>query len=118
MLSLVQTTEKTFFEVSAIQLSYESKVKASLRPRIFSSRDAESILRQYWNDDLPELQEEFKIILNLYNKVIGIFTLSQGGIAGTVANPKLIFGCTLKAVVSGIILAQNNPSGSLQASRG
>ena len=56
------TNEKTLFEVSEIQLSYKSKVKASLRPKISSSRDAENILRQYWNDDLLELQEEFKIM--------------------------------------------------------
>ena len=72
------TNEKTLFEVSEIQLIYKSKVKASLRPKISSSRDAENILRQYWNDDLLELQEEFKImLLNRYNKVIGIFTVSQ-----------------------------------------
>ena len=45
-----------------------------------------------------------------------IFTVSQGGIANTVADPKLIFGCALKAAASGIILAHNHPSGSLQAS--
>ena len=85
-------------EAAEIQLAYKSKVKASLRPKISSSRDAESILRKYWNDDLLELLEEFKImLLNRYNKVIGIFTVSQGGIAGTVADPKLIFGCALKA---------------------
>ena len=57
-----------------------------------------NILRQYWNDDLLELQEEFKIMLiNRYNKVIGIFSVSQEGIAGTVDDPKLIFGCALNA---------------------
>jgi DNA repair protein RadC len=117
------TNEKTLFEVSEIQLSYKSKVKASLRPKISSSRDAQNILRQYWNDDLLELQEEFKImLLNRYNKVIGIFTVSSGGIAGTVADPKLIFGCALKAASSGIILAHyanahNHPSGALQPSQ-
>ena len=100
------TDEKTFFEVSEIQLSYRPTVKASLRPKISSSRDAQNILRQYWNDDIVELQEEFKILLlNRYNKVIGIFTVSSGGIAGTIADPKIIFGCALKAAASGIILA-------------
>ena len=112
------TNEKTLFEVSEIQLSYKSKVKASLRPKISSSRDAEQILREYWNDGLLELQEEFKLmLLNRYNKVIGIFTASSGGIAGTVADPKLIFGCALKAAASGVILAHNHPSGCLQASQ-
>ena len=48
------------------------------------------------------------MLLNRYNKVIGIFSVSQGGIAGTVADPKLIFGCALKAAASGIILAHKS----------
>ena len=112
------TNEKALFEVSEIQLSYKSKVKASLRPKISLSKDAEKVLRQYWNDDVLELQEEFKImLLNRQNKVTGIFTVSLGGIAGTVADPKLIFGCALKAAASGIILAHNHPSGALQPSQ-
>lgn len=87
------TNEKTLFEVSEIQRSYKSKGKASLRSKFSSSREAENILRQDWNDDLLELQEQFKImLLNRCNKVIGIFTASSGGIVGTVADPKLIFG--------------------------
>src|SRR5688572_19498958 len=97
LMIMESTNEKTLFEVSEIQLSYKSKVRASLRPKISSSRDAENILRQYWNDDLLELQEEFKVmLLNRYNKVTGIFTISQGGVAGTIADPKLILDVHLK----------------------
>jgi DNA repair protein RadC len=118
LMIMESTNEKTLFEVSEIQLSYRPTVKASLRPKISSPRDAQDILRQYWNDDTLELQEEFKILLlNRYNKVIGIFTVSQGGIAGTIADPKIIFGCALKAAASGIILAHNHPSGALQPSQ-
>jgi hypothetical protein len=40
------TNEKTLFEVAEIQLSYRSKVKASLRPRISRSKDVEEVLRK------------------------------------------------------------------------
>ena len=40
------TNEKTLFEVSEIQLSYKSKIKASLRPKIPLSHDAQNILSQ------------------------------------------------------------------------
>ena len=100
------TNEKTLLEVAEIQLSYTSKVKASLRPKISGSKDVENVLRKYWNEDTLELHEQFKILLlNRANKVMGIFEVSSGGIAGTVADPKLIFGCALKAAASGIILA-------------
>jgi DNA repair protein RadC len=85
---------------------------------IYGKHKWKNILRRYWKDDLLELQEEFKImLLNRYDKVIGMFTVSSGGIAGTVADPKLIFGCALKAAASGIVLAHNHPSGALKPSQ-
>ncbi|MBA4055430.1 MAG: DNA repair protein, partial [Marivirga sp.] len=112
------TNEKTLFEVAEIQLSYKSKVKASLRPKISSSKDAERILRKTWDSDKLELVEQFKILLvNRAHKVLGILEVSQGGIAGTVADPKIIFVSALKAAACGIILAHNHPSGNLNASQ-
>lgn len=112
------TNEKALYDVAEIQLSYKPQIKASLRPRITSSKDAERILRRHWNDDTLELSESFMImLLNRANKVLGIYEVSSGGIAGTVADPKLIFGCALKAAASGIILSHNHPSGNLQPSQ-
>jgi DNA repair protein RadC len=39
------TNEKKIFEGSEIQLSYKSKVKASMRPKITGSKDAHDVLR-------------------------------------------------------------------------
>jgi len=112
------TNEKTLFEVSEIQLSYKSKVKASLRPKISSSQEAEAVIRKYWNDDTIELHEQFKILLlNRAHRIIGIYLVSTGGMAGTVADPKLIFACALKAAAHGIILTHNHPSGNCTPSQ-
>ena len=112
------TNEKILFEVAEIQLSYKSKVKASLRPKISSSKDADTVLRQAWNQDHIELIEQFKILLvNRIHKVLGLFEVSTGGIAGTVADPKIIFACALKCAASGIILSHNHPSGNLTPSQ-
>ena len=100
------TNEKKQFEVAEIQLSYKSKVKASLRPKISGSKDAEKILRETWDSDKLELVEQFKVLLvNRAHKVLGILEVSQGGITGTVADPKIIFVSALKAAACGIILA-------------
>lgn len=62
--------------------------------------------------------EQFRILLtNRADKVLGILDVSQGGIAGTVTDRKVIFACALKAAASGIILAHNHPSGNLIASQ-
>jgi DNA repair protein RadC len=51
LMIMESTNEKQLFEVAEIQLSYKSKVKASLRPKITSSMDAFQVLRKYWDDD-------------------------------------------------------------------
>lgn len=111
------TNEKKQWEVAEIQLSYKSNVKPSLRPKITSSRDAYEVLKRVWNDSIIELCEQFKVIFtNRANKVLGVFEVSTGGIAGTVADPKLIFVAALKAGATGLILSHNHPSGNLTPS--
>lgn len=112
-----QQDQISLYQVSEINLSYRPKFKASERPKITSSKDAYDILYNNWDLDKIELLEQFKILLlNRANKVIGIFQVSSGGIAGTVADPKLIFSTALKACASSIILSHNHPSGNLQPS--
>lgn len=106
------------FQVAEIQLSYKSNVKPSMRPKISRSKDACDVLKSNWDESRIELIEQFKVMFtNRANKVLGIFELSTGGIAGTVADPKLIFVGALKAGASGIILAHNHPSGNLTPSQ-
>lgn len=112
------TNEKKQFEVAEIQLTYKSTVKASMRPKITGSKDAEQVLRKTWDEGKIELIEQFKILLtNRANKVLGVLEVSRGGISGTVADPKIIFVTALKALASGIILAHNHPSGNLTPSQ-
>lgn len=112
------TKNKRLYQVSEIQLAYKSKVKASLRPKITGSKDAHAVLFENWDKSKLEFVEQFKILLtNRANKVLGILEISTGGIAGTVADPKLIFAGALKAGASGMILAHNHPSGNLIASQ-
>ncbi len=104
--------------IAEIALVYVSKVRPSDRPKVTSSKDAFDAFINTWDSQTIELCEEFKILLlNRANRILGIFHLSKGGVAGTVADPKLIFGAALKANASGIILAHNHPSGNLQPSQ-
>ncbi|MEJ7557075.1 MAG: JAB domain-containing protein [Pedobacter sp.] len=43
-------------------------------------------------------------------------TISQGGTAGTVVDPKLLFTTALKLKATSLILAHNHPSGELNPS--
>lgn len=107
----------SLFQVSEIQLSYRPQFKASERPKIGSSADVYQILLNNWDLDTLELRESFKILLlNRGNRILGIYEVSSGGMAGTVADPKLIFGAALKSAASSVILSHNHPSGLLKPS--
>jgi DNA repair protein RadC len=65
--------------------------------------------------DLPH--EEFWIILlNRANGVMKKMAVSSGGVAGTVADPKIIFKQALDHLASSLILVHNHPSGNPQPS--
>ncbi|MEP6628110.1 MAG: JAB domain-containing protein [Ginsengibacter sp.] len=106
--------------VAEIDIVYRKKLtcKISERPRISSSTDAYEILMHYWDDGKIELIEQFKVLfLNQANRVLQILSLSQGGLTGTVADPRLILGAALRVAACSIVLCHNHPSGNLQPSR-
>jgi len=104
--------------VAEIQLTYKTSVKASERPKIDKSQDVYLVLQEHWNFEIIEFIEEFKImLLNRANRVLGIVNISQGGMAGTIADPKVIFAAAIKSAASQIILCHNHPSGNLTPSQ-
>ena len=65
--------------------------------------------------DLPH--EEFWILLLARNrKVIARVKISEGGVAGTVVDTKIIFKHAIENLASYIVLCHNHPSGNLQPS--
>ena len=106
--------------VSEIDIVYKKKVtcKVSERPLIGSSSDAYQVCLHYWNPDKIELLEEFKVLfLNRANRVLQIFPVSQGGMTGTVADPRLILAGAIKIASCAMILVHNHPSGNLKPAR-
>ena len=93
-------------QVSEIQLTYNPVVKPSQRPKIEKSMDVYNLLLNNWDLGKIDFIEQFKImLLNRANMVLGIVDISTGGVAGTVADPKVIFSAALKANASVIILS-------------
>jgi DNA repair protein RadC len=102
--------------VAALELGRRRKeLENHEKPKITGSRDAYDLVKA---DLLDIAHEEFWIVLlNRANRVIKKSQISQGGVAGTVADPKIIFKLALDELASGIILAHNHPSGNLTASQ-
>ena len=109
--------EQDWNQVEEIELVYKTNVKASQRPVIKDSYDAYQLLLANWDLNTIDLQEESKVILlNQANKVLSLYSVSKGGITGTVMDPRLIFVAALKRGACNIILSHNHPSGNLKPS--
>ncbi|MEI8225853.1 MAG: JAB domain-containing protein [Bacteroidota bacterium] len=103
--------------ISEVQLVYRTRVKASERLQVKCSKDAFDIFMENWELDSIEHIEEFKLLLmNRSNSVLGILSVSKGGLSGTVTDVRLIFQAAIKANASGIIVCHNHPSGNLNPS--
>ena len=83
--------------------------EALLRDKIKTSRDAYEIFRSIMGD--RPYEEFWIILLNRANKVLKKCNISEGGISGTVVDPKKIFKISLDNHASSIILGHNHPSG-------
>lgn len=102
--------------LSALELGRRRKdVTTAIKPKIQCSEDAFKVVHPKM---LDLLHEEFWIILlNRSNQVIELTPISNGGVSGTVVDPKMIFKHAIEKLSSGIILAHNHPSGNLKPSQ-
>jgi DNA repair protein RadC len=56
------------------------------------------------------------MLLTRSNRILGIASISKGGISGTVTDVRIILQYAIKANASGIIICHNHPSGNLNPS--
>ncbi len=104
-------------KVSEAKLTYANKIKACNRIKIVCSKDASILLKESWDYDTIDGFETFKAMyLNRANQVLGIVTISTGGIAAALVDPAKVFCGAIKCLAAGIILCHNHPSGSLTPS--
>lgn len=84
-------------------------------PVISGSRDVAGYLQQLYQDHHHEV---FVVLfLNRANKIKHHEVISFGGIAGTVADPRIIMKKAIEQEASGLILSHNHPSGNVKPSR-
>ncbi|NCP44886.1 MAG: JAB domain-containing protein [Flavobacteriales bacterium] len=102
--------------VAALELGRRRKdTDGEEKKAINSSKDAYNTVIDVLSD-LPH--EEFWVLyLNRKNCVIKRNNISKGGLAGTVADAKIIFKEAINQLASSIILCHNHPSGNLQPSQ-
>jgi DNA repair protein RadC len=102
-------------KISEITVSYSSS--NNKKAKVTNSKESYNILLNSWDSNILELQEEFKVLLlNRANQVLGVYSMSKGGVSGTFVDAKLVFSVALKCNATNIIIAHNHPSGNLNPS--
>ena len=107
-----------FNQIAEVKLSYvPSKPDTKNRPTMTSSKQSFETFFYFWDMSQIAYRESFKVmLLNRANRVIGIMNVSEGGQAGTVADPKMILQSALLSHAASIILCHNHPSGNTRPS--
>jgi DNA repair protein RadC len=102
--------------VAALELGRRRRgAEAIQRKTITSSADAYEVLQMHIGD--IDYEQFAIIMLNQANQVLKVESISEGGVTGTVVDPKRVFRTALTNNAINIILAHNHPSGSLKPSK-
>lgn len=106
---------KSIAIVAALELGIRRNVTENKKEIITSSSDVANYLKaqlQYKDTEIF-----VAIFLNQSNKILHNYTLSEGGITGTVVDPRVLFKKALEYNAVSIILCHNHPSGNLKPSQ-
>ena len=101
---------------AALEIGRRRQSSSALdKKAVNSSKDLADFLHSKVNDNRREV---FAILcLNRANKINHFEIISEGGITGTVADPRVILKKALEEDAVSIVLCHNHPSGSLKPSR-
>jgi DNA repair protein RadC len=104
------------YKTECPELKVQLKRDVVLKAKITSSQNSADFFREIWDDTIDIYESFFVIYLNQASNTIGWYKVSQGGITGTVADPRLIIKKALDILATGFIMCHNHPSGNLKPS--
>lgn len=97
--------------ITALEIGKRRRLEEALhRKRLTCSLDSYNVLQPLIGD--LDHEEFWVLFLNRRNELLGRECISQGGLAGTVADSRLIFRQAVLNKATAIILAHNHPSGN------
>jgi DNA repair protein RadC len=91
------------YELKKIQSNFPQE-------KISSSFLAQQFARKFYGDDLEIFESVFIILLNQSNMSIGYAKISQGGIASTIVDNRIIAHYAVNTLATGLIIVHNHPS--------
>ena len=84
--------------------------------KIGDSKDAVNYIRQFYFDDIDIYESSFILLLNHSGMTIGYAKISQGGVTGTIIDPKIVFKYVIDSLATRFIICHNHPSGNTKPS--
>ena len=101
--------------IAALELANRSVTEEGrARKKVSCSRDVYLFFKPLLQDSSYE--EFWILLLNRGNKILNSICISQGGLSGTVADPKKIFKYALEQYAASVVLCHNHPSGNIKPS--
>lgn len=85
--------------------------------KITNSKSANDYVRKFYFDDINIYESMFLIGMNNKNKIQVWAKISQGGIAGTVADIRIMFKYAIESLCTTIMIVHNHPSGDPNPSK-
>lgn len=97
-----------------ISLKRESSIE---RVKITAPCDVYEFATKIWSDDIDLYESAMIILLNTDHTTVGWSKISQGGIANTVVDTRIVCKIAIDSLSTNVILLHNHPSGNLKPSR-
>ena len=100
-----------------VKVKKNSEIRKMFPEKITSSKAAYEIVWEMIDHDFLDIQETMiALYLNRSNFFLGYKVISNGGLSGTVCDPRHVFSFGLSCMASSVILVHNHPSGNLTPS--
>ena len=97
------------------ELTIKYKKSELKKVKIKSSEDAYEYFKLIFDADTIDYRESFHaVFLNRSNNTIAWMTISTGGLAGTIADPRMIIKTALDVGAHALLISHNHPSGNLK----
>lgn len=104
-------------KVYELKVSYKSIKENNSPVQLKNSEEAANFFRSIWPEDMIEKERMYAIFLNSQGIILAYCLLSEGGVCGTILDPRVLFSRALQILTcTRIIIAHNHPSGSLTPS--
>jgi len=117
-----QSKTRNFTTLPKTKQCYQRRITSIVEEPYFESKvfrnsnDSAEFARQFYESDISIYESMFLIMLNRANAVIAWAKISQGGVSGTIADPKIIAKFAVDCLCSNVILVHNHPSGNISPS--